>query len=164
MDNLNLNLLLTAIVPPLLALVGKLFADRDPGAIRRMRRHAKLAAEMPKDSPAEGHLNRLLEAETGRYADEFIKKATRKINGTNLAAMIFVAVIVAGLTYLITLGALVFWPLYFVSGGLALFGVLFILIGGLPNLYKHETEEEKATREAEKAVKKAAKEPDADGK
>lgn len=158
MDNLNLNLLITAVAPPLLALTGKLFADRDPGAIRRMRRHAKLAAEMPKDSGAEKHLSRLLETEAGRYADDFIEKVTRQVNGATLATIIFVALVSAGLTYALILWALVFWPAYFLAVGVAVFGVLLILVGGLPNLYQHETEQEKAKRVADKLSKKAARE------
>lgn len=157
-DNLTITPFWTAVIPPFLALIAKLlFTDRDPGAVKRMQRHATLEQEMPAESEAKAQLRALLDIESKNYAERVTAKLNRRINGGNLAAIIFVLVVVAAITYFLILLAQVFWPAGILAGGVAIFGIILILAGGLPNLYKHDTPEEIAARQAKREERKQQK-------
>ena len=157
MENLTTIIpILTAVLPPLIALIANLvLADRNPGAIRRMQRHAALQQQMPEGSAAETEFRALLDAESNKYVARVMAKMNRKINGGSLAGIILLTVFTAGATYAVILLAQVFWPAWFVAGGVALFGVLVILAGGFRSLY--DTPEDIAARKAQRDAVKSAR-------
>lgn len=150
--------ILTAVLPQLVALFASLaLTERNPGAIKRMQRHAALEQSMPDGSDAKAQLRALLDTETQKYVGRVTERLNRKINYGNLTGIILVIIFFAGATYSLILLAQVFWPAWIVAGGIGLFGVVLILAGGLPNLYKHETPEEIAARQAKRQEAKRAR-------
>ncbi|WP_411732723.1 hypothetical protein [Paeniglutamicibacter sp.] len=94
-------------------------SDRDPGAVRSMKRHAELAEKLT--GVAQTKVLGLLETESNQYSDRMMRRATRKVDGGSVAAMIAVAIVGGGLTYGVTLLALNFWIAW----------ILVVLVGGL---------------------------------
>ena len=126
---------IVATISPLLAFLSRfIFERRDPSAFRRIKRHAELWQILPEEAGAD--FARLLNSETSQYVDRRLRKAERKLNGSTLAALIFVGLLTAGLTWPLVSLALVFWPAWILAGAVALFGALLMIVG-LGQLYRY---------------------------
>lgn len=120
---------MTAIVPPVLAVMGKfVLASREPARLKRMKRHLDLVERMPGD--AKEHMERLLAAEAKSYADDRIFRMRRKLDGFSLSLLIVLGALIAGVIVLgFALAVKWGWWVHFVTGTVALFGLLLMLIG-----------------------------------
>jgi hypothetical protein len=145
--------ILTVIVGPLLS------GELGSGLARRTLHHAELRSKLADQSTSARQIDVLLEAETKALSDRGINRIGRKLNGGNVAALVFVSLIGGALVFasatwaLATsnnFGAAVLWALTI------LIGLFFVLLAtaGLGTLYapaKH-----KETRDREKAARKTA--------
>ena len=140
--------IVVAIIAPTFTLAGRfLFDRRDPSAFRRMKRHSELWGLLPTE--AKPHMEKLIVAETKRYADRRVKRSERTLNGATLAALIFVGLATALLTWPLVLLALVFWPAWIAAALVALFGVL-LMIAGTGQLYTYPGDEPRKPRNSKK--------------
>lgn len=101
--------LVTALGPALLGVVGRVLFT-DPRRLRRLKRHAQLLESLPTE--VQGPILELLQAEATAYANRTLRRAARKINGSNLGALIVVGLFSAGVIYagvLLALGVSVWW-------------------------------------------------------
>ncbi|MEW1822388.1 hypothetical protein AB0323_16625 [Arthrobacter sp. NPDC080031] len=93
-----------------------------------MKQHAKLHDLLP--ASARGHVEDLIRFEAETYAKAMMRKGKRKVNGGNVAAFVFVALVTGGVVYGFIALALV-WPLFFIGAAIAVgFGGLFLVVGG----------------------------------
>ncbi|MFJ4261907.1 hypothetical protein ACIPYU_05620 [Paenarthrobacter nicotinovorans] len=133
--------LLGSIAVPLVGLIIKLRNDRqDPAAVRSIKQHAKLHDALPEESRSS--IKELLDFETAQYAKKVKRRGSRKLNGGNVAAFIFVALLTGALLYPLIAWALI-WPWAFIFVGIigALGGALLIVGGGQLFEYEDETAE-----------------------
>lgn len=101
--------LVTALGPALLGVVGRVLFT-DPRRLRRLKRHAQLLESLPTE--VREPILELLQAETRSYANRTLRRASRKLNGSNLGALIVVGLFSAGVIYagvLLALGVSVWW-------------------------------------------------------
>ena len=134
--------LIGSIVVPLFGVIWKVTNDRkDPGAIRRMRRHSDLYGVLPGE--AKDQLLPLIVHEARTYAAKNLRKVQRRLDGSAVAALIFFAVVTGLLLYPLISGGLKFWPLFILAGLVALLGLLFIIIGS-QQIFKYDEAEPKA--------------------
>jgi hypothetical protein len=121
--------LATSAAAPTLALVGKfLFSDRESSSLRQMKKHAQLLESLPGDASA--HIESMLSVEAQSYASARMRRVRRKLEGGTLAALIFVGIITASLTWLLVWAATNFWfGWWFIAVGAALFGALLMAVG-----------------------------------
>jgi hypothetical protein len=136
----NAAVLSAVVVPVFLGVIGPLRAREAGGRFyRRVRRLAQLRPQLSDGSIAADRLDELLAAEVEKLA----KRHSRKLNGANLAAIVFVSLVGGAASFgLVTwaqaisgVGAAVIWVLFWVWSFLV---VVFVLVGGLPSLYKTE--------------------------
>ncbi|GAB3621148.1 hypothetical protein GCM10027417_24090 [Glutamicibacter endophyticus] len=125
----------TAVVIPLLGLIIKYRSDnQDPGAVRRMKRHAQLATELPEESKK--HLEELLDVESGLYAERMKRRAQRKLKGGTLGAVILVALVFGGALFGLSAWAFI-WPWAWIFVGVTGFFCVLFLVAGAMQLYEY---------------------------
>jgi hypothetical protein len=124
--------IVTGVVLPLM---GVRKEPRDPSAVRSMSRHAKLHEALPEESRAP--IQKLLEFEAAKYARTLMRKGTRKLNGGNLAAVIFIGVLTGVVEYFLVYFAFSWWPALLIAG--AVFGFSAALLSaGFTQMYVYE--------------------------
>ncbi len=141
----NLAVLSAVVVPILLGVIGPLIS-REAGTreYRRVKRHAQLRSLLTDGSDAAKKMDALLDHEVGRLVDRSSTRASRKLDGGNLAAIVFVSLIGGAVSFgLVTWAQATtgFWAwVAWIGFALWTFAVLiFVLVGGLANLYKTES-------------------------
>ncbi|MGO4615861.1 hypothetical protein AB4305_15950 [Nocardia sp. 2YAB30] len=88
----------TAVIAPLFALLTKLlFAERDTGRTKTIKRLARLIEAVPEDQRS--LLKRLLDSEIERYTRHQMRRSSRRLNGGNLFALIFFGAITSLLAW-----------------------------------------------------------------
>ena len=126
---LKFSPLIGALLVPLISVYLKLRSDRqDPAAVRVLKQHAKLHDSLPEST--RGEIVRLLEFETKKYADAQIRRGKRRVNGTSLATLIFVAAVTGAAVYWLIVWALIWWPAFIGVGLVAFFGGALMVAGG----------------------------------
>ena len=128
-----------SIVVPLFAIIWKVATDRrDPGAVRRIRRHSDLYNAIPAE--ARPQLLSLIQHEVQAYSTSYLRKVKRHINSGTVAALIFVGGVTGALLYpTIYWGIRGLWGLWIVAGVIAFFGVALIIVG-FQQLFTYEDE------------------------
>ena len=132
------------IVPMLLGVVkpGVAALGSESRELRRIRQHAQLRSLLPDDGDAAKEMDALLKVEVAKLSSRTQLILNRKINKSNLTAIIILSIF-GGL-----FSSLLAWLAQSTSGGLsvALWGVfiiwtllviLFVFVGGMPNFYIH---------------------------
>lgn len=124
---------LTVIVGPLLRgeVSGRLF--------RRIRAHVDLREKLAEDGPSLKELDTLIAKELETLREREISRLTRKINGGNLAALIFIALAGGGIVYGLISAAFalpdtgLFWAFWILAAIAALFtfGLAAVGVGSL---------------------------------
>lgn len=102
-------------------------ADREPGAVRSMRRHAALIETLPED--ARPSVAALIKQEADLYSKRMLRRGTRKVDGGTVGTIIFIAVVTSGLVYPVTLLALHAWGWWILVVLIAGLGIALILAG-----------------------------------
>lgn len=124
-----------AVVVPLLGLLLKFRSERqDPGSIRRMKRHSQLLDGLPET--AKEPLEALLTVETELYAKRMKRRALRKVDKNNLAALIVAAVLFAGILFGLIAWAQL-WGWAWILVGVVGLGVILVLGVGLGQFYEY---------------------------
>lgn len=138
----NLAVISGVFVPVLLGVIGPLMA-REKGSRRhrRIRRIAELRNLLADSNIAVEKVDELIEIEVEQYVEQSVARATRSLDGANLAAIIVVALIGGGFSFGLVTGAQAatgFWSgvLWVVFIGWTVFVIGLVLVGGLANLYK----------------------------
>ncbi|MBD7956842.1 hypothetical protein H9651_04275 [Microbacterium sp. Sa4CUA7] len=136
----NAAVLSAVVVPVFLGVIGPMRAREAGGRFyRRVRRLAQLRPLLSDGSSAADRLDELLDSEVEKLA----KRHARKLNGANLAAIIFVSLVGGAISFgLVTWaqaitgpGAAVVWVLFWLWSFLV---AVFVLVGGSQSLYKVE--------------------------
>jgi len=137
--DINWTTLLTSAGAPALAILGRLvFSGREPGLWKRLKRHADIYPSLPAKAKAKFEDMMATEAEV--YADAQKRRATRKLDGGTLAALIFVGLVTAAITWGLILLATNWWtPLWILVVATAIFGALLLAVG-VGKLWKYEGE------------------------
>ncbi len=141
----NLAVLSAVVVPILLGVIGPVVSREAGGReYRRVKRHAQLRSLLTDGSDAAKKMDVLLDHEVGRFADRSVTRASRKLNGGNLAAIVVVSLFGGAVSFSLVTWAQAstgFWAwVAWILFALWTFGVLiFVLVGGLANLYKTES-------------------------
>ena len=134
----NAAVLSAVIVPLFLGVIGPLRAREAGGRFyRRLRRIAQLRPMLSDGSDAANRLDGLLADEIEKLA----QRHARKLDGANLAAIIFVSLLGGAVSFgLVTwaqavtgLFSVVAWSLFW---GWSLLVLTLVLVGGLSRLYK----------------------------
>ena len=134
----NAAVLSAVVVPVLLGVIGPLQAREAGGRFyRRVRRLAQLRPLLHDGSGAADLLDKLLASELEKLAT----RHSRKLDGANMAAIIFVSLVGGAVSFgLVTwaqaitgAGATVIWILFW---GWSFLVVVLVLVGGLSRLYK----------------------------
>lgn len=134
----NAAVLSAVVVPVLLGVIGPLRAREAGGRFyRRVRRLAQLRPHLTDGTAAADRLDDLLDAEIGKLA----VRHSRKLDGSNLAAIIIVSLFGGAVSFgLVTwaqgltgFGATVVWGVFWVWSFSI---VMLVLVGGLSRLYK----------------------------
>jgi len=134
----NLAVLSAVVVPVFLGVIGPLRAREAGGRFyRRVRRLAQLRPLLHDGSSAADRLDKLLVSEI----DNLAMRHARKLDGGNLAAIIFVSLIGGAVSFgLVTwaqaitgVASTVVWVVFWVWTFLL---AVFVLVGGLSSLYK----------------------------
>jgi VIT1/CCC1 family predicted Fe2+/Mn2+ transporter len=133
--------LISAFVVALVTAATPLFRpEANRGLAKRLAHHADLRSNLEGNREALANIDALLVAETERLKEKEIARVTRKLNGGNVAALIFVAVVGGGFVFLITslatslVGSFFAVVLWVVAVLVGLFTVVIGLVG-LGTLY-----------------------------
>lgn len=141
--------LVVSLLVPIVGVIIKLRNDRqDPGAVHRMKQHAKLHEALPEK--AKGAIAELIAAEAAIYAADRLRKARRTLNTNTLIGFIIVAVLVGVIMYGWILLASIWWPAYFFATGCGLFGFFLLLAGSFQLFTYDETPQPGAPQEGPK--------------
>jgi hypothetical protein len=129
--------LVASAIPPLLAASAKFISDGHDGArVRRIKRYVELLQSLPESAdaaPIVGQLN----AEVTAFADGQARLSSRKLDGSTVAALVFVGIMTAGLTWAGVYGSLNFhWLIWLPTGLVAACGVALMAVG-VGQLYKY---------------------------
>lgn len=145
----NLAVISGVLVPLLLAVVGPML-ERDGGGrdLKRIKRYAQLRSMLVDGSEAASNLDSLLAEETGVLVDRNLPRVGRKLDGSNIAAIVFVSLIGGAASFGLVTWAqhtVGFWSgvLWFAFYGWTVFILLLVFIGGSSSFYKKKTAEEK---------------------
>lgn len=134
----SLIALVTTLGPTLLGIFGRLLFT-DPRPLRSIKRHAKLLEELPDE--AKPPIIGLLVTETTSYAGKTIRRSQRTLNGSNLAALIIVGLIAAGVIYGgAILAVQLSWLWWIPTAAIGLFLILLLTIGGFSDFWKYPDE------------------------
>lgn len=123
----SLIALVTSLGPALLGVIGRVLFT-DPRPLRSLKRHAKLLADLPEG--AKEPIVELLATEARIYANRTLRRSQRKLNGSNLAALIVVGLFTAGIIYGGSILALqLSWWWWIPTAGIGLFLILLVSFG-----------------------------------
>ena len=129
-----------ALLVPLVTLFGVIVRQYDFGLRRRLVGHLGLL-ERPVPEATKPLIEELIVRESAELVARDTRRLTRRLDGSNLAAIVIVAVVGGGITY--GLWQLDHWSWRVLAGLVGVFAFLMIAIGGLPQLFtsKHSDSE-----------------------
>mgnify|MGYP002886435090 FL=1 len=131
------------IVPILLGIVKPMVArEAESRELRRIRQHAQLRSLLPDDGDAAKEMDLLLKVEVAKLSSRTRSVLNRKINKSNLAAIMLVSVVGGCISYVLALLAqtnlwgwsIFFWILFIIW---ILIVFIFVFFGGMPNFYTY---------------------------
>lgn len=135
---------LTVVIAPLLR--GEISGQ----LAKRIATHAEIRQNLEGNAEAAAHLDALLTSETRVLRDRETHRLTRKLNGGNVAALVFVALVGGGSVYGLVSGAVAiaekpgfFWVLIVVAIIVGLFAIA-LAAAGLGTLYEPPREKKRA--------------------
>lgn len=143
-------------VAVLTVIVGPLLRGEISGRLaKRIAAHADLRKKLEGNADAVAHLDALLTRETLTLADRETHRLTRKLNGGNVAALIFVALVGGGVVYGIVSAAIalaenpvLFWLFMIVAGLVGLFAIA-LAAAGLGTLYEPPREKRQKANDSQ---------------
>jgi hypothetical protein len=137
------------IVPILLAIVKPMVArEAESRELRRIRQHAQLRNLLPDDGDAAKEMDLLLKVEVAKLSSRTRSVLNRKVNKSNLAAIMLVSFVGGCISYVLAWLAqtnlwgwsIFFWILFIIW---ILIVFIFVFFGGLPNFYTHNDKNSK---------------------
>jgi hypothetical protein len=135
--------LVSAISQLLAAGVGNVYLSSDSRLLRKIERDAALLAKLPAD--AKGVMETLLFYEVNRHALRRMQRASRTIDKSALATIIFIAALTALIDWgLATLAINYGWGWWIPFAAITLFGLL-LSLAGYWQLYKDPAEDTEPT-------------------
>jgi hypothetical protein len=143
-------------VAVLTVIVGPLLRGEISGRLaKRTAAHADLRKKLEGNADAVAHLDALLTREVLTLADRETHRLTRKLNGGNVAALIFVALVGGGVVYGIVSAAIalvenpaLFWLFMIVAGLVGLFAIALAAVG-LGTLYEPPREKRQKANDSQ---------------
>ncbi len=138
----NLAVISGIFVPLLLAIVRPIVSgERSSRDLKRVEKLASLRELIKENKVATIEIDKLISVEVENLVRGRIQKVGMVINKASLIAMLFVALIGGGASYLLVLGAqategilsYLLWVVFYV---LILFVILLVFVGGGKNFYK----------------------------
>jgi len=132
---------LSSIIVAIIPLIASLVKERNPTSknIKKIKEYIDLYTSMPEGITAKKDLAQLLNHEVSLI----VKHTTRKLNGANLTAVIFVAIIGGGLSYLCALWA-VRAPFAWIFFAVILFFSIGVSVVGLSSIYEESSPKPKS--------------------
>ena len=135
--------MLLGVVKPVVAALGS-----ESRELRRIRQHAQLRSLLPDDGDAAKEMDALLKVEVAKLSSRTRSVLNRKVNKSNLAAIMLVSVVGGCISYVLALLAqtnlwgwsIFFWILFIIW---ILIVFIFVFFGGLPNFYTHNDKNSK---------------------
>lgn len=128
-------------VAVLTVFIGPLLRGEVSGRLaRRIATHSQIRANIPDTSSAAKKLDELLLSEVTQLAERETSRLTRRINGGNVAALVFVAIAGGAIVYGLISAAIALqesgwsWIFWIVAGLVAVFA-LALSAAGLGSLY-----------------------------
>lgn len=129
--------ILLGVIKPIVAALGS-----ESRELRRVRQHAQLRSLLPDGGEAAKEMDALLKVEVTKLSSRTQTFLNRKVNKSNLSAIIFFSIL-GGL-----FSCLLVWLAQFTSGILSvvlwgifiiwtLLVILFVFVGGMPNFYTY---------------------------
>lgn len=120
-------LMASIVIPFLGVFISYQNSRQDPGAIRKMRRHAQLLEILPVG--AQPALETLLTSEVEQYAARQSRKYERKIDRNTVAALVVIGIVLGLALFFIFQWALIWAPAWIIFGIVALVGLTFMGVG-----------------------------------